>query len=204
MRSRRNRVRVGRRGDGVPRREHTRRGRRACVARRVRACAGRREPRAAVDRPTVALWYEFGARTQLTAAPLRAEANFDTGRLGGDDAGGVVRAGDDFDGTRGDADGVAHADEDSSEHADDADEELQEGRRTLVHGDGERVKFEFEEDSGRAAVVLDLPCIVGYTVLVGVQGRATGSDICRRHDMQKVLVGDEILSRKVSQVNSSM
>jgi hypothetical protein len=72
-----------------------------------------------------------------------------------------------------------------------------------MYGDSERVKLEFEEDSGRAAVVLDFPCVVGHAVLIGVQGRASGSDVCRRYNMQEILVRDEICSSRVSHIDIS-
>jgi hypothetical protein len=115
----------------------------------------------------------FRARAEVRAAPLCAEPDFDAGCLGGDDAGCLVCAGDDLDGACGDADGVAHADEDAPDDAGAAmkegvwmrmmrvvwerclpDDELNERGGALVDCDVERVKLEFEENARCSAVVV--------------------------------------------------
>lgn len=177
-----------------PRRRERRRHRGASV-RPVRRAAPERAPCAAFHRPPAALRHELaalGARAQLCARPFPAQAEAHAGGLGGDEARGVVCAGDDLDRASRDADRVAHAHEDAAEDTDDADEELQEGSRALVQRDAERVEVEFEEDAGGAAVVLDLTRVVCDGVLMRVERGTAGCNVGCWDDVKEVLVGDEI------------
>jgi len=71
------------------------------------------------------------------------------------------------------------------------DHKLDERGRALVYRDDHRVKVEFEEDPGYAAAMIKRTSIMGDTVLVGVQRRATWGDVCCGNDMQEILIRHE-------------
>jgi hypothetical protein len=53
------------------------------------------------------------------------------------------------------------------------------------------VEVELKEDAGCATVVVKHAGVVGDTVLMGVQWGGARRYVCRRYDVQKVLVRDE-------------
>jgi len=53
------------------------------------------------------------------------------------------------------------------------------------------VELKLEEDPRSAPTVVDLPSVMGDTVLVRTQRLAPRCDVCRRNNVKKVLVGDE-------------
>lgn len=139
--------------------------------------------------------YEFaalGAGAKFRAPPFGSKANFDARGFGCDDACGLVRTRDDFDGSCGDTDGVAHAYEDTAKHTDTPNEKLKESRCALVECYGHRVEVEFEENSRCAFVMFDFAGVMGYAVLMSMERSRARRNVGRWDNVQEVLEGDEV------------
>ena len=57
--------------------------------------------------------------------------------------------------------------------------------------DIQRIELKFEEDSWSAPAMVDLPSVMGDTVLVRSQWLASRCDVRRRNDVKEVLIGNE-------------
>ena len=60
-----------------------------------------------------------------------------------------------------------------------------------MNRDLQRVEVELEEDAGSAAVVVKHACVVGHAVLICVQRLGAWRNVCRRYDVEEVLIRDE-------------
>lgn len=154
---------------------------RRAVIRRVRRAAA-----IAFHRPSTALRNKFpalGPGPQFAASPFRTKANFHTRRLGSDNPRGLVSTRHHFHRASSNAYRISHAHKYPSQHPNAPDEQLQETRCSLVESNGERVELKFEKDTRRAAVMINLACIVRHRVLVRMQRVASRGDVRRGHDV---------------------
>jgi len=135
----------------------------------------------------------LGSGTEFRARPFGSKADFNAGRFSSDDARRVIGARYNFDGSCSDTDGIAHAYEDPSKHTDTSDEKLKEGRCALVESYSHRIEVEFEENSRSAFVMFHFAGVVGDAVLMRMEWSRTRCNVSCRHNMQEVLVGNEVL-----------
>ena len=134
----------------------------------------------------------LGSGTEFRARPFGSKANFDARRFSGDDSRSLIGTRDNFDGSCSDTDGVAHAYEDPSKHTDTSDEKLKEGRCALVESYSHRIEIKFEENSRSAFVMFYFAGVVGDAVLMRMERGRTRCNVSCWHNMQEILVGDEI------------
>lgn len=137
--------------------------------------------------------------SDVSACPFRLS----TGgfrRSGGNEARRLVGPCDHVDCFRTDANGVGYADEDSSYDTNAPNEELTEGCCPLVDCDVQWIELKLEEDSWRAPAMVDLPSVMGDTILVRTQRPASGWDVCCRDDVKEVLISDERFKSKLKRV----
>ena len=68
---------------------------------------------------------------------------------------------------------------------------MDERRSFLVDSHTKRLNVELKKDSRGAVLMVQNPLVVGHTILVSVQWLCARSDVCRRYDIEIILVGNE-------------